>query len=447
MNVAIVGYGEQGRSAFEYWFNQGHVVVICDQNTDIELPAGAIDKLGPTYLEGLHEFDLIVRSPAVHPNTILEANLQHPEIKDRITTNTNEFFRVCKAPVIGVTGTKGKGTTSTLISRILEAAGKKVHLGGNIGIPPLDLLKNNIAETDIVVLELANFQLIDLKQSPNIAVCLMIVPEHIDWHGNAYSYVDSKKQIFKHQPPSGLAVYNANNVYATELVASSPAHTKISYCVPDEGQSPEFTDGAYVDDNSIKMRGKTVCSVKDVRLLGYHNLQNICAAIAATWDLIDHKADVIKEVVKNFASLPNRLEIVRVLNDVTYYNDSFSAHPGALIAALSAVKQPKVMIIGGFDRMLSLDEMIQQIVKNAAGIRKIIIIGQSAQRIADTLSSNGFSNYLISQATTMAEIVAQANQHAVAGDAMVLSPGFPSFDMFKNFEERGRQFREAVLGL
>lgn len=311
MNIAIVGYGEQGRSAFEYYFNQSHVVVICDQREDIEIPPGALDKLGPDYLLNLHEFDLIVRSPSVHPQTILDANIDHPEIIDKITSNTNEFFNVCPAPIIGVTGTKGKGTTSTLIARILEEAGKTVHLGGNIGIPPLDLLKHKIADSDIVVLELANYQLIDLKKSPHIAVCLMIVEEHLDWHKDMYEYVHSKQQIFAHQSPSDIAIYNANNVYSTEIMEASPAHKKIPYDVPNPEQSPIFTDGAYVIGNDIKFAGKTICHTKEVKLLGRHNLQNVCAAIAATWDLIDHRANVIKNVLKDFSGLPHRLEPVR----------------------------------------------------------------------------------------------------------------------------------------
>lgn len=447
MNVAIVGYGEQGRSSFEYWFNKGHVVVICDANPDIELPPAAIDKLGPGYLDNLNQFDLIVRSPSVHPNTILEANLGHPEIKDKITSNTAEFFNVCKAPIIGVTGTKGKGTTSTLITRILEEYGKKVHLGGNIGTPPLDLLKNSIAEDDVVVLELANFQLIDMKQSPHIAVCLAISEEHLNWHADMYEYIKAKEQIFAHQTASDIAVYNAKNVYATKIISSSLAHTKIGYDAPDIDEPLEFTDGVYVQGEQIKAFGKTVMPVTDVSLKGRHNLQNICAAIAATWGLTSGNVKVLKKAIKSFVSLPHRLEKVRVLNDVTYYNDSFSASPSATVAAIKAIPETKVLIIGGVDKSLDLSDLAQNIYQHNSDIRKVLIIGEVAKKLEQELLKHNFVNYQILENVTMKDIVRQAQSLAHQGDAVLLSPGTSSFDMFKNFEDRGVQFKQFVNAL
>lgn len=179
MKIAILGYGEQGRAAYEYWNRNGNNITVCDQNESVELPANVDKQLGKNYLHDLEIFDLIVRSPSVHPSDISDANSS--AILDKVTTVTDEFFRVCPTKnIIGVTGTKGKGTTSTLIARMLEADGKTVHLGGNIGTPPLDMLKAGIEDKDWVVLELANFQLIDIKHSPHIAVCLMVVPEHMD---------------------------------------------------------------------------------------------------------------------------------------------------------------------------------------------------------------------------------------------------------------------------
>jgi UDP-N-acetylmuramoylalanine--D-glutamate ligase len=448
-NIAIVGYGEQGRSAFEYWFNQGNVVVICDQNPNLELPAGAIDKLGFNYLEDLHEFDLIVRSPSVHPQTIFDANPDHPEIATKITTNTNEFMSQCKAPIIGVTGTKGKGTTSTLITRILEESGKKVHLGGNIGTPPLDMLKNSIQEDDVVVLELANFQIIDLKKSPHIAVCLMIVEEHLDWHKDMYEYVHTKQQIFAHQQPDDIAVYNSNNVFSTEIVTASPAHTKISYCVADKGQTPEYTDGAYVEGDDIKMRGKTVAHVGDVKLKGWHNLQNVCAAIAATWDMTNHNKHAIKKALKKFTGLPHRIETVATLNDVTYVDDSFGTNPATAIVAIKSFPQHKVIIVGGSDKNTSFDELGQTIAE--ARIRHIVAIGETGPKIMAAVrkfpGGDQIPYSVINVTQTMQDIVAAAKQHAQPGDVVLLSTACASFDMFKNYKDRGEQFRKVVTGL
>lgn len=447
MNVAIIGYGKQGKSSADYWFNKGNTVTICDQNPDLELPPNVNSKLGVGYLNNLHEFDLLVRSPAVHPKTILDANPEHPEIIDKITSNTEEFMKVCNAPVIGVTGTKGKGTTSTLIAKILQLASFKVYLGGNIGTPPLDLLKNSISPSDIVVLELANFQLIDLKLSPHIAVCLMISEDHLNWHADMYEYTNAKKQIFTHQQHDDIAIYNANNLYATELITASPAQTKISFDVPDIGAQPEFTDGFYVDGANIKFAGKTIISVKDVKLLGRHNLQNVCAAIAATWDLINHKGKIIKKAVQDFTGLPNRLELVDIKNKITYYNDSFASAPGALIAGLDAITVPKVMIVGGYDRMLNLDDLTSSLLAHKDSIRKVLLIGESAQRVAENCSNHGFTNFVVSTGANMQIIVQEATSLAQPGDAVMLSPGFASFDMFKDFEDRGNQFREGVRAL
>ncbi|NDC22469.1 hypothetical protein EBZ57_03840, partial [bacterium] len=198
MNVAVLGYGKQGHSAQEYWGKQGHDITICDQNPDIQLPEGTKSQLGDDWNKNLDQYDLIIRSPFVHPREITKYS--SPEILQKVTTVTDEFLKVCPTKnVIGITGTKGKGTTSTLVAKMLEADGKKVHLGGNIGIPPLDMLKSAIKRDDWVVLELANFQTMDLKHSPHIGVCLMVVPEHLDWHTNDTEYYSAKKQMFVKQ--------------------------------------------------------------------------------------------------------------------------------------------------------------------------------------------------------------------------------------------------------
>ncbi|MFO0886970.1 MAG: UDP-N-acetylmuramoyl-L-alanine--D-glutamate ligase [Candidatus Saccharimonadales bacterium] len=447
MNIAIVGFGEQGRSSFNYWFSKGDVVVICDKKRDLELPAGAIDKLGYSYLDDLHEFDLIVRSPAVHPRTILEANPDHPEIIDKITSNTEEFFKVCKAPIIGVTGSKGKGTTSTLITRILEESGKNVHLGGNIGTPPLDLLKNNISDNDIVVLELANFQLIDLRYSPHIAVCLMITEEHLDWHPDMYEYINAKKQIFAHQTVNDVAVYNAKNVYSTEIATASPAHYKIGYDAPiDEHEPIESTDGIYVDGNHIKAFGKHVVSLHDIHLKGRHNLQNVCASIGATWDLIGKRPKIIKKALDGFVGLPHRLEEIGTLNGVTFVDDSFGTNPATAEVAIKAYDQPKVLIIGGSDKNNDFTDLIETI--NNSNIRHIVAIGEMGPRIIEMLKNspnNKNTPYtIINSSQTMKDIVSTAIHFAQSGDVVLLSTACASFDMFKNYKDRGEQFKAEV---
>jgi UDP-N-acetylmuramoylalanine--D-glutamate ligase len=448
MNIAIVGYDKQGKSAFEYWNKPGNTITICDQNILHGTPEGVMTNFGGDYLQDLQNFDLIVRTPGLHPSQILEANPDHPEVMDKITTVTNEFFKVCPAPIIGVTGTKGKGTTSTLIAKILEAAGHKVHLGGNIGIPPLDMLKNNILPTDTVVLELANFQLIDLHYSPKVAVCLMVAPEHLDWHTDMYEYMQSKQQMFVHQTHDNLAVYNARNEYSEDIVGVSQAY-KIAYDVPPIGEQPIETRGVYLDGDHIRAHGDVVCSIDDVMLLGHHNIENVCAAIAATWDLISKNKDAVKKAVKSFSGLPHRLEIIKQVEGVWYVDDSFGTTPETAIVALDAFKQPKVLIAGGSDKGANFEALAQKIV--ASNVRFVVCIGQTGPTIMKAIkkydTQNKVGTVLLEPMSNMPAILDAAKQQAKKGDVVLLSTGCASFGAFKNYEDRGNQFKQVVAAL
>ncbi len=431
MKIAIVGYGKQGVSAYDYW-SQGNEITIRDQAKIQNPPDDVAVETGQDYLKNLDQFDLIIRSPKLYPKDIVEAN--SAAILDKITTNTNEFFKVCPTKnIIGITGTKGKGTTSTLVTKILESLGKRVILGGNIGIPPLDLLKENIKPDDYVVLELANFQLIDLKSSPPLAACLMVVPEHLDWHTDMEDYKLSKKQLFVHQKPTDIAVYFANNELSKEIVDVGPA-IKVPYF-----ENP----GAIVENNEIKIDGNLICNISELKLPGKHNLENICAAITVCWQ-IDKNIDKIKQAVINFTSLPHRIELVREFNGIRFYNDSFASVSDATIAAIESIEGQKVLIVGGFDRMLPLNHFIEKIKENSNSIEKILLIGQSSKRVASELTAADYQNFVVSEAKNMKDIVIQAMSLAKTGQSVVLSPGFPSFDMFKDFEERGLIYKKVV---
>ncbi len=440
MRIAIVGYERQGRSAFDYW-GPGNEITICDRDPNVEIPSGVDSQLGEQYLDNLDRFNLIVRTSGLHPKHIVKANGER--ILRKVTTVTEEFFRNCPCPIIGVTGSKGKGTTSMLITELLKAAGKRTFLGGNIGISPLELLKENLTEQDYVVLELANFQLIDLHVSPPVAVCLLVTPEHLDWHDSLAEYLQAKQNIFKYQNDEDLAIYNRKNDLSGEVVSVSPA-LKISYEVPAEHQLPEEKTGAYILNEQIYYDDEIVCNVHDVALLGRHNLENVCAAIAATWKLIDGDVEVIKKVLRNFKNLPHRLENVREINGVTYYNDSFAAAIGACIAALNAISGHKVLIAGGYDRGLPIEELGEAIADKRSELRKVFLIGQVAEKLAKSLEQSNFKNYEILASKDMEQIVQSAHRVAKPGDAVLLSPGFASFDMFKDFEDRGNRFKNAV---
>ena len=448
MKIAILGYGQQGRSAFDYWNTPENTITICDKSLPSDLPPNVATKSDGDYLSNLHEFDLLVRTPGLHPKEILQTNELHPEVMNKVTSVTNEFFRVCPAPIIGVTGTKGKGTTSTLIATILSNAGRRVHLGGNIGTPPLDLLKNNIQPDDIVVLELANYQLIDLKHSPHIAVCLMITPEHLNWHTDMQEYLNSKKQLFIHQKPQDLTVYNANNLYSEEIADVSPA-TKIPYAVPQEGQELDSENGAYIKGRHIYMNGENICSTNDIALPGRHNFENVCAAIAATWDLVMHDKKSIKTALEKFTGLPHRLQIVRDYNGILLIDDSFGTTPETAIVAMEAFKQPKIMIIGGSDKGSSYEELVQKVIKG--NVKHVVAIGETGPKIVDLLKKyaqfRAVPYTVLDSSAKMPAVVSAALQQATKGDAVMLSPACASFDMFANYQERGEQFQATVKSL
>lgn len=472
MNIAILGFDAQGRSSYDYWNRPGNSITICDRNPDVRLPEGAGSQLGDRYLRDLDRFDLLVRTPGLHPSDIVSAN--SAAILKKVTSNTNEFMAVCPSRnIIGVTGTKGKGTTCSLVARMLAAAGKTVHLGGNIGVPPLDLLRGAgridaaskdrnaraqdaraaksgnqaaagragaIQPDDWVVLELANFQLIDLKTSPLIAVCLMVVPEHLNWHADMIEYVTAKQQLFVWQTFDDIAIYYHGNEYS-QTVAEAGNGAKVPYFAP---------PGAMVQDDRIvigalapETGGQEICRLDELKLLGEHNWQNVCAAVTAAWQ-VTHNVAALHSVLTSFAGLPHRLERVRELDKVSYFDDSFAATPDAAVAALQAIKGSKVLILGGFDRQLPLENLAGALAEYAPEIRRALLIGASAQRLAAACRAAGFDNFEVSPATAMPAIVAAARQAAKPGDSVVLSPGFASFDMFKDFEDRGRQFQAAV---
>lgn len=435
MKVAIVGYEREGRVAFEYWSRGGHDTTICDQDPDKNVPQDVPTQLGPDYLKDLGRFDLVVRTAGLYPGKIVQANPQAPGIADKITTSVDEFLRVSPTRnIVGITGTKGKGTTSVLTAKMLEAAGYRVHLGGNIGIPPLQLLDAGIGPDDWVVLELSSFQLTDLKRSPRIAVCVMMAEEHLNWHRDLDEYITAKQQLFRWQKPDDVAIYYGPDELSERIASGGPGQL-IPYM-----QAP----GAEVlNDERIVIGDEPICKTSEIKLLGKHNWQNICAALTAVWQ-VTHDARALRQAIIGTTALEHRLEPVREVGGVQYYNDSFASAPGSTVAALDAVPGPKVLIVGGLDKGLDLTELADGVSAHKRALRKVLIIGEIAPRISRTLKAYGFGNYEILTGVTMPDIVKHAAHAAQVGDSVLLSPGSSSFDMFKDFVDRGEQFKEAV---
>lgn len=441
MNVALVGFGIENQAAYRYWAAKGANITVCDQNSNTELPDNAQGQLGDGYLDNLDRFDVIVRTVGMHPRIILDKN---PTVATKLTTAVNIFFEECRKPIIGVTGTKGKGTTSTLIHRILEAGGKKSVLAGNIGTPMLDMLAE-AQSAEYVVLELSSFQLYDLKYSPAIAVCLMVVPEHLNWHSNFEDYKHAKSNLFRYQNSDDVAIFNALSPASHDIAAASPSSHKLTYAVAPAGQVAPPLCTVYVKEDAIFHHQQVAIGIADVALPGWHNLENICAAIAATWHLIGGNTEVIRSVTTTFSGLEFRLQFIRELNGVKYYNDSFSTTPETAIAALRSFVQPKVIILGGADKGTPFDELAAEVIKS--NIKHVLAIGDTGQVIATLLHKQGFSNVTTTGLDTMPAIVKKAHEIAEPGDIVLLSTGCASFGMFKDYKDRGQQFNQAVNNL
>lgn len=431
MNIALLGFDLEGRASYDYFSTCGDTVTICDQNVDIEVPDGVETQLGDGYLDDLDRFDLLIRTPGLHPAKILERN---PSVMSKISSGTNEFFKVCPTNhIIGITGTKGKGTTSTMIANMLEAGGNKVHLGGNIGVPALSFL-SEVGADDWVVLELSSFQLQDMAYSPHIAVCLMIVPEHLNWHTDMAEYLHAKANLFAHQTAEDVAIYFSGNDDSMQVAAVGKGE-KLPFFTP---------PGAAVENNSISIDGREVIHTDELKLLGEHNWQNVCAAITAVWQAGMKDISAMRSVLTTFTGLAHRLELVRELNGVKFYDDSFGTTPETAIVALQALSEPKVIILGGSDKGAHYDQLAAAVAAN--NIRQVLLIGDQADRIQTALEAVGFDNFRAG-GTTMTDIITTASSIAQQGDVVLLSTGCASFGMFHDYKDRGNQFKQTVQAL
>lgn len=428
--VAIIGFGLEGQSALIYWQQLGHDITICDNNAHLQVPGGVASQLGQDYLKNLDSFDIIVRSAGIAPSIILRDN---PSVAAKITSVINEFLRVCPTKnVIGITGTKGKGTTSTLTMLMLQAAGKQVFLGGNIGVSPFDFL-SQLTTDSWVVLELSSFQLIDLQHSPHIATCLMVVPEHLNWHSDLAEYTGAKANLFAHQTQGDVAIYFADSTVSHAIASNSPGK-KLSYYAP---------PGVFVEDGALKVDTQEICKVTELKLLGAHNWQNACAAATIVWQIVQ-STDAIKHVLTTFTGLPHRLEFVRELDGITYYDDSFGTTPETAIVAIEAFKEPKVVILGGSSKGAAYDALAKTVA--SGNVRTAVLIGDTAPSITAALKAEGFTN-VAAGGQTMAEIIDAARKYAKNGDIVLLSTGCASFGLFHDYKDRGNQFKQTVIQL
>ena len=411
MKIVIAGFGVEGQSNLRYFrekFPEADFLVADEREKVDNLPENVAYQTG---FSGLEDADLIVRSPSLPPKKI--------KTNGQIWSSTNEFFANCPATIIGVTGTKGKGTTCSFISSILRAASKTVHLVGNIGVPALDILPK-IEKNDIVVYELSSFQLWDLQKSPHVSVVLMIEPDHLNVHADFNDYLAAKANIAKFQTADDYVVYNSQNEFSSSIADASSAQKK---------------EYPFVLSDDI---------TSAIRLPGKHNIDNACAGIAAVKSILPNVSDdEIKKGLSEFTGLPHRLKFVAEKYGVKYYDDSISTTPGSAIAALKAFVEPKILILGGSDKGADYSELAKEIARQ--NVRLIIINGANSGEIREVLREEKVDCEIVQlNMAGMKEVAKSAKNKAQSGDVVILSPAAASFDMFKSYSDRGEQFVAAV---
>lgn len=457
MRIAILGFGREGQSLFSFLrthprYRHAEIWVL-DKNEHAKIPREIPRRLGERYLEGLSAFDLVFRSPGVPYMTRELARARKAGV--RFSSPTQLFFEEAAlrgAKIIGITGTKGKGTTSTLTYRILEKAGKKVFLAGNIGVPALDIVPK-LDRASLVVLELSSFQLIDLKESPLIAVVLMVTSEHLDWHMNLREYAAAKKNILRFQSPRDYAVIAEEYPRSKSLALRAPG-TVFTF-----SKKKKVERGAWVERGAFWFsdgkRAQKICPVSDLWIPGFHNLDNTCAAIAVA-KILGIGVSTIRSAIRGFRGLEHRLELVKKVRGVTYYDDSYATTPETAAVAIQAFENPKVVILGGSGKGSDF-RRLGKTISASKSVKAIIGIGVEWPRIRASIKYPAYTNAtagkqvasikIIEGCRNMREIVRAAAAAAAPGDVVLLSPACASFGMFKNYTDRGEQFRKQVRSL
>lgn len=432
--IAILGLGVSNIPLLEYLHDLGCDVVVFNTKP---LDKNLIDKLNiykikyyneENAFDYLHGFDIIFRSPSILP-TRKELVIAKEE-GAVITSEIRELLHLAPCKVIGVTGSDGKTTTTTLINEILKANSYHTFLGGNIGTPLFTKLPE-MNKDDIIVLELSSFQLMDMDISPDISIITNIAENHLDIHSSFEEYIEAKKNIFKYQDNKGILITNADN----EITNKFKGNGETRYFSRSKQTNYFYTDGTYIYYNDKKILDKN-----DIKLRGIHNLENIATALTAIIDLIDLNKSI--EVIKNFNGVEHRLEFVREINNVKWYNDSVSSSPTRTIAGLYSYDEKIVLIAGGYDKHLDYTNIAKPILDK---VTKLILMGDTKEKIYNAVTTSGMSsNIEIYKCNTLQEVVDKAKEVAIPGEIVLFSPASASFDMFKNFADRGNQFKDLV---
>ena len=422
--VAVAGLGINNQKLADYLQQQKITFEIFDGWQSADALVGKLD-----------EFEVIFRTPGL---PYLSEAIQRAKTKGVIIySQTKLFFDMCPAKIIGVTGTKGKGTTATLLSKILEAGGRKTWLAGNIGEDPFEFI-DEVKPDDLVVLELSSFQLQDLHKSPHLAVVLKITADHLDHHRTVEEYIEAKKNIVAYQTSKDFAVINYDNEVSRSFAS------QIESAVYWNSINQKVSPGCFVENSQIVLAPDVpVMSVSEVALIGRFNLENVPSAIAAASALGVADLPAIRRAVSAFHGLPHRLEFVAELDGVRYFDDSFSTVPDTAIAAIDAFSDPIVLIAGGSEKKSDYGPLGRKIA--ASKVKALLPIGATGQKIVQEARKSGFAG-VVAQDTmpNMKTIVETAKSLAISGDVVLLSPAAASFGMFKNYKDRGDQFKKIL---
>lgn len=449
-SFSLIGLGVSNLPLVSFLAEAGAAkVVVRDlkkKETDTEVTLakrdGACVILGADYLEGLSE-DVVIRSPGIRPD--IPAFCKAGSIGARITCETELFLEFVPCKTFAVTGSDGKTTTTTLISKILEKSGGKVHLGGNIGKAMLPQLKD-VSPEDFAVMELSSFQLMHCAFSPDVAVITNLAENHLDWHVDMNEYLISKKNILSHQSENSVAVLNADNGYTAKCRTNgSTRYFSYVESIPQKG----FADGIYCLNGWIYLRknGDDIPFIKtaDILLPGKHNVENYMAAIAATQDFVS--IDDVRSIAKTFGGVEHRIELVRELDGVKYYNSSIDSSPSRSTAALKAFTQKVIMIAGGYDKNLDYTAFGDIVCER---VKVLILCGATSEKIKTAVVNSRLYSadaIKIISCSHFDQTVKEARNVAGDGDIVILSPASASFDLFRNFDERGKHFKKLVTEL
>ena len=446
--VSLIGLGVSHRPLARLLADKGVKVTVYDKRSLEELgddaaalaASGVAFVTGADYLEKLTG-DVIFRTPGMYYNhPRLHALMAEGAV---VTSEMELFFQTCPCPIIGVTGSDGKTTTTTILSEMLRAAGRTVHIGGNIGkalFPEIE----SVLPSDIAVVELSSFQLLSMRQSPEIAIITNVSPNHLDVHGTMEEYIDAKKNIYRHQGAFSITVLNADCDITLGFAPEVRGDCRLF------SRRHQVPHGAWMDENGMIWytaggRDTFIMQRDEIRLPGMHNVENFLTAISAVWGMVP--VEIIRRVAKTFSGVEHRIEFVRELGGVKWYNDSIATSPTRTIAGLRSFRQKLIIIAGGYDKHLDYTPLAEPILQS---VKVLILTGATSAKIRTAVTKHpqfAASGLKIIDAKDMADAVNKAREAARPGDIVSLSPASASFDAYVNFEARGRHYKELVNAL